>query len=263
VKGITSVGSKGEARVHGALPGAGSTSAGRSVAQLPSGSATGAIHRSVRARTFSPLERLRTRRGERRSRVVEDALERERRRIAADVHDLIMQDLAFALANARALADEPARAPQASTVVAAGERALAGARHLVGGLVAQDRKPVVESVEASARTAARDIPLSFDATSVPADVQPDQPTLDALVHISREAVTNAMKHASPTVIEVALERADEWRLRVRDDGRGFDAIAAGGGFGLQSMNRHAQALGGSLRVMSAPELGATVEAILP
>jgi signal transduction histidine kinase len=194
---------------------------------------------------------------------VEDALARERRRIAADVHDLVMQDLAFALATARIIADEPVRASQVSAVVAAGERALAGARHVVGGLVAQDRKPVVETVEASVRMAARATPLSFDAGGVPVGEQPDHPTLDALVHIGREAVTNSIKHASPTVIEVALERGDEWRLRVRDDGRGFDAIVANRGFGLESMNRHARALGGSLHVTSAPELGTTVEAMLP
>jgi signal transduction histidine kinase len=55
-------------------------------------------------------------------------------------------------------------------------------------------------------------------------------------------------------------------LRVRDDGQGgdFDATGAGGGgFGLQSMHRRAQALGGSLRVTSAPEAGTTVEVVLP
>jgi signal transduction histidine kinase len=194
---------------------------------------------------------------------VEDALARERRRIAADVHDLIMQDLAFALATARVLADEPVRAAQASAVVAAGERALAGARHVVGGLVAHDCKPVAEAVEVSVRTAARSASLSFDASGVPAGAQPDQPTLDALIHIGREAVTNAIKHAAPAAVEVVLERDDEWRLRVRDDGGGFDALAADGGFGLESMRGHARALGGSLLVTSTSELGTTVEATLP
>jgi signal transduction histidine kinase len=195
--------------------------------------------------------------------MVQDALAHERRRIAADVHDLVMQDLAFALATARVLADEPVRAAQASAVVAAGERALAGARHVVGGLVAHDRTPVVQAVEAAARTAARNAPLSFDAAGIPAGAEPDRPTLDALVHIAREAVTNAVKHASAPTIEVTLERADEWRLRVGDDGDGFDALGVDGGFGLRSMRRQAQALGGSLRVRSAPELGTTVEATLP
>ena len=57
-----------------------------------------------------------------------DALAQERGRIAADVHDLVMQDLAFALAAARTLADDPALAQRALAVVEASERALAGAR---------------------------------------------------------------------------------------------------------------------------------------
>ncbi len=192
-----------------------------------------------------------------------EALAQERRRMAADIHDLVMQDLAFALATARTLADDPAPAQRASAVVAAGERAFAGAHDIVGGLIGQDRKPVIEAVEAGVRMAARHAPLSFHADGVPAGAQPDQATLDTLVHIGREAVTNAIKHADPITIEVVLEYADEWRLRVRDDGRGFDASDAGGGFGLESMNRHAHALGGSLRVTSAVEAGTTVEAILP
>jgi signal transduction histidine kinase len=196
-----------------------------------------------------------------------DALARERRRIAAEVHDLVMQDLALALANARALADDPRSSPQASAVVAAAERALAGARRILGDLAARDREPVIEAVGCSVRAAARDVPLRFHARGVAAGVQPDQPTVDALVHIGREAVTNAIKHASPTAIEVELVRADEWRLRVRDDGRGcrpgHGALGGRGGFGLASMKRHAQALGGSLRIASAPGAGTIVEAVLP
>ena len=205
----------------------------------------------------------------------DDALARERRRIAAEIHDLVMQDLAFALATARGLADDPAHALHASAVVAAGERALTGARDIVGGLLGRDRTPVVEAVRDSAHAAARHVPLSFDCNGVPAADQPDQATLDTLVHVVREAVTNAIKHAAPAAIEVVLEHADEWRLQVRDDGRGFDASAIpggfdlqggadpAGGFGLRSMNRHAQALGGSLRLRSAPAGGTTVEVILP
>lgn len=195
---------------------------------------------------------------------VEQALADERRRMAADVHDLIMQDLSLALATARTLADDPASAPQAGIVVAAGERALAGARDVVSGLIAQDRKPVVEAVRSVVRTAARDVPLSFDAKGVPRTSQPDPLTLGTLVHIGREAVTNAVKHADPLLVEVLMVHADEWRLQVRDHGCGFDQAAADGGFGLQSMQRHVDALGGSLRISSTSgAAGTTVEAVLP
>jgi two-component system, NarL family, nitrate/nitrite sensor histidine kinase NarX len=196
---------------------------------------------------------------------VAQALADERRRMAADVHDLIMQDLSFALATARTLADDPACSPQASIVVAAGERALAGAREVVGGLVGRDRKPVVEAVRTVVRTAARDVPLRFDARGVPTSSQPDPLTLGTLVHIGREAVTNVVKHADSLSVEVLLVHADEWRLQVRDHGCGFDPADSDGGFGLESMQRHVDALGGSLRIVSSAigTAGTTVEAVLP
>src|ERR1700686_1847713 len=83
-------------------------------------------------------------------------LARERRRVAADVHDLVMQDLSLALANARTLAHEHAQTPRANLVVTradlvvtAGERALAGARVVVSGLTdgpARASEPIVRAI---------------------------------------------------------------------------------------------------------------------
>jgi signal transduction histidine kinase len=204
-------------------------------------------------------ERLRSK--ERRA--IAHALAHERRRMAADVHDLIMQDLSLALANARTLVDDPARAAQASMVVAAGERALAGARDVVSSLTERDSRPIVQTIEGCVRAAARRTPLTFDAERVPACAPLDEPTRAALQHIAREAVTNAVKHARANAVEVVLERAEEWRLTVHDDGHGFDANRIGDGFGLASMHRHAHALGGALHVRSADGAGTKVEAILP
>jgi len=192
-----------------------------------------------------------------------NALARERRRMAADVHDLIMQDLSFALANARTLVDDPARAPRASTVVTAGERALAGARDVVSGLAEHDTRPIAQAVEVSVRAAARHTPLTFDAARAPASVELDQSTHNALVHIAREAVTNAVKHARANAVEVVLEHAEQWRLTVRDDGHGFDEAPVDGGFGLTSMRQSAHALGGAVHVISVAGAGTTVEAIIP
>lgn len=195
------------------------------------------------------------------------ALVRERRRMAADVHDLIMQDLSFALANARTLVDDPARAQQASTVVAAGERALAGARGVLSDLAAHSSQPIAEAVETSVRAAARHTPLTFHACDTTAVAQPDEPTRNALVHIAREAVTNAVKHARPGAIEVVFEHREEWRLMVRDDGRGFEdgcGLDDGDhkGFGLLNMRQTAEGLGGTLHVRSGDD-GTTVQVALP
>jgi signal transduction histidine kinase len=194
-----------------------------------------------------------------------------------------MQDLSMALANARTLAGGHAPGGErAGVVVGAGERALAGARSVVSGLAqqstpcppgaeappslpaaARDPGPIVEAIEASAQAAARDTHLVFDAAGVPGSPRVDAPTRAALLHVTREAVTNAAKHASPNAIEVTLRYTGSWRLTVRDEGEGFDAGAANNGFGLGSMRAHAQALGGVLRVTSATDRGTTVEVVLP
>ncbi len=196
-------------------------------------------------------------------RTADPSLARERRRIAADVHDLIMQDLSLALASARTLTDDPACAQQANVVVSAGERALAGARQLLGELAERDTRPIAQAVEASVRAAARHTPLAFHAARVPSTAELDEPTRHALVHIAREAVTNAVKHASASTVEVVLEHVGQWRLTVRDDGRGFDEAPASGGFGLASMRHSAHALGGAVHVGRSSGGGTTVEAVLP
>jgi signal transduction histidine kinase len=213
----------------------------------------------------------------------------ERRQVAADVHDLIMQDLSLALANARTLANgyasgSRANASRANVVVSAGERALAGARTILSGLSRQpsaavrpaldppnqvsrpsvgEAQPIVREIEASVQIAARSNRLIFDAAGVPGSARADEPTRAALLHVAREAVTNAAKHGSANTIEVTLRYGGSWHLMVRDEGEGFDASVANNGFGLTSMRAHAQALGGVLHVTSAAERGTTVEVLLP
>ncbi|HXB63861.1 MAG TPA: ATP-binding protein [Solirubrobacteraceae bacterium] len=198
--------------------------------------------------------------------VIQLLLARERRRMAADVHDLIMQDLSLALANAHALSDHPTDRARASLVVGALEQALAGARDVLGGLAEHDTRPIAQAVEACARLAARNTPLRFHAERIPTATRPDRSTREALVHIAREAVTNAVKHARPSEIEVTLEYDGDWRLTVRDDGRGFGAAPSDpevGGFGLASIRASANALGGAVHVGSGAGEGTTVEAVLP
>jgi signal transduction histidine kinase len=78
-----------------------------------------------------------------RSVALETRLAQERRRLAADVHDLIMQDVSFALARTRAIAADPELAGRhAEDAVAAAERALAGARAIMSGLVEREQRPI-------------------------------------------------------------------------------------------------------------------------
>jgi signal transduction histidine kinase len=77
-------------------------------------------------------------------------------------------------------------------------------------------------------------------------------------------VTNAARHGDAGLVRVELENGTGIKLRIVDDGRGFDAAAAtrqrrSGGFGLVSMSERARAVGGVLHVESERGAGTTVE----
>ena len=99
--------------------------------------------------------------------------------------------------------------------------------------------------------------------------EPDLPfaAKKVLFRVAQEALHNVVKHARATSVEVAFGRdGAAWILHVGDDGVGFDPAAlqaAPGHLGLTSMRERVSALGGTLRVASAPGEGTTVSARIP
>jgi len=87
-------------------------------------------------------------------------------------------------------------------------------------------------------------------------------TENELLRIGQEAITNAIKHASPKRIEVSLDfREKQVELLVTDDGVGFDparAATGGGRFGLVGMRERAAQLGAELEISSTPGRGSRV-----
>jgi signal transduction histidine kinase len=81
-------------------------------------------------------------------------------------------------------------------------------------------------------------------------VQPEQQ--HALMRITREAVSNAVRHGKAERVHVTLSRtADRRRLVIQDNGQGFDvgrAVAASTGYGLVSMRDRARNLPGTFDV---------------
>ena len=89
-----------------------------------------------------------------------------------------------------------------------------------------------------------------------------------LFRILQEALSNAHKHASTNHVNVSFGMTDSRvRMRVQDNGKGFDPLrAAGAGsghFGLNIMRERAESLGGNLWVQSAPGEGTCVEVEMP
>ncbi len=79
-----------------------------------------------------------------------------------------------------------------------------------------------------------------------------------------EAVTNALKHAQATRIDIGLRLADGWlEVTVADDGVGFDPGEGRNRGGLLHMEDRVRSFGGHLRIISSPGAGTKVVATFP
>jgi ligand-binding sensor domain-containing protein/signal transduction histidine kinase len=90
---------------------------------------------------------------------------------------------------------------------------------------------------------------------------------ESLLRIGQEAITNAVRHAGCTSINIHLRRQRQSVcLRITDDGcgvNGLDHRADGIHFGLQGMQERVDAMGGRLTVASRPSCGVVVETVIP
>jgi signal transduction histidine kinase len=94
---------------------------------------------------------------------------------------------------------------------------------------------------------------------------------EALYRIAQEALNNVTKHAQARRVELTLSAIHgATRLTVEHDGRGFTVGAVGapdsrlrGGCGLRTMRERAEALGGQVRIISAPGHGTIVDVTIP
>lgn len=89
---------------------------------------------------------------------------------------------------------------------------------------------------------------------------PPQEVARAFVASTREALSNALRHAQATAVTVRTQRdGRDWELVVEDDGIGFDTQAPTTGFGLRSViEREMPSVGGFAEIASTPGAGTTV-----
>jgi signal transduction histidine kinase len=191
--------------------------------------------------------------------VVAAASLEERRRLARDVHDGLAQEIAFIARNARLLREKGAEPQLVERILDGIARALEESRRVVGALAARVDEPLDQALadavrEAAARYGASvDLELASGITLAPRE-------REAVVRIASEAAANAAQHSGAEVLRLYLERLEAgMRLRVVDDGAGFDDEQPRSGFGLVTMRDRAEALGGKLRIDSRRGAGTRVE----
>src|SRR5215216_2965140 len=188
----------------------------------------------------------------------------ERRRIARDLHDIVLQDLSGALQSLR-LTHLQAKKSEISLdfeeELGALGRVSSGLRSAIYDLRREKERPFLESVESLVdlnrqATDEREIRLVVEE-GFPVGL-PGRESVDVL-RVLQEALTNARRHSGASSIEVRLRTENQEVLaEVVDDGRGFDAASVRAGVGLSAMRERIEGLGGKIEVMSRPDEGTKV-----
>ncbi len=199
----------------------------------------------------------------------------ERERIARDLHDTLLQSvqgliLKFHAVSKQIPADTPAYNALEKTLDHADE-VLAEGRDSIRNL--RVNSALISDLPAAFRSVAEETSQGRDAifkTVVEGHVRDLHPlVLEECYCIGREAIINALSHSEGQHVEAEIAYdSREFRLRVRDDGRGIDpkildAGGRAGHWGLQGMNERARKIGGQLKFWSRPETGTEVELTVP
>ncbi|MFF3440574.1 sensor histidine kinase [Streptosporangium sp. NPDC002721] len=188
----------------------------------------------------------------------ERAEERERARIARDMHDILAHAVSLMVVQAEAgpvvVRGDPDRAEKAFDAIAsAGRDAMSQLRRMLGILkdseASPDPQPTLARVpELVAVVSSTGPPTTLTVSGSPLPVHPD---LDvAAYRIVQESLTNIVKHARATSAMVAIDwENDTLAITVTDDGLGsgrrHGATGQGEGNGLIGIRERAAAYGGS------------------
>jgi signal transduction histidine kinase len=195
--------------------------------------------------------------------------ERERARWARELHDSVLQGLGsrrLLLSSALKRGDGPGLAETVREVVDELSRDIEELRALITEL-----RPATLD-ELGLRAALEDLVGRF-ATGGEFEVASDlsvephslHPELETVVYrVAQEALTNVAKHSGAKAVSLRIgTEGGRLRVRVSDDGAGFDPEAGTDGFGLAGMRERVELVGGDLVVESRPGSGTEVTASIP
>ncbi len=225
---------------------------------------------------YSLARRLRQRQQEREAllRGAIEASDSERRRIASDLHDGVVQNLAGVAYSLAGTARDPGiPAPSAVGL----ERSAAEVRDSIKALrslLVEIYPPNLEEAglesalgDLLARAETRGVPATLDARGITGPIPVAMAAL--LYRAAQEAIRNVLAHAQAGSMTVRLaSNEDDARLDVEDDGVGFDtevgaARFEGGHIGLRGLTDLVTDAGGTVTIRSRPGEGTTLHVEVP
>src|SRR6266480_2093850 len=201
-------------------------------------------------------------------RAVLRAQEEERKRLARDLHDEVNQSLTAILLRMEALSQT---APS-EVVGELGElkRLVNQAMDELLKLARQLRPSALDDHGLSSAIASQvrrfssqtGVKAEMRTSGVPVDLEPDQEI--AIYRFAQEALSNVAQHADASNVQVEMSaNGHGMRVKVRDDGRGFEPQYEREGTGLIGMAERARLVGARLDVRSRPNGGTSLTLEVP
>ena len=192
------------------------------------------------------------------------ATEAERRRLARELHDGALQELAAL----KLLLEAECTQRESDSLRLALGRTAAIIREVRAAV--EDLRPpelargtLADAIanHAEALTAQSATALTCD---VPADIHLPDWVAREVYRIAQEAIGNAIRHGRPHRLAVRLWQLQrEAGLEIEDDGTGFDAAAVYNGSGLANMGERADRISASLTIDSTPRNGTRIRLLIP
>jgi signal transduction histidine kinase len=224
----------------------------------------------VAASIIVEITRRRTRAGAERLSLQFQERAAERERIAAQIHDTVIQDMIGTALQLELLgfqiSDQPQKAASSVDILAQRLReTIARSRNMVWSLhstavVQYSLVEVLRHAEAEFRLG--ELPrFELSSSGEPRDVHPL--VRDEVYRICREALANAFRHSNAQNVRVTVRfLPDLLEVEIGDDGHGIDEetrlYGRPGHFGLSGMQAHAQRIGASIAILSAPGQGTRI-----
>ena len=198
-------------------------------------------------------------------------IERERQRVARELHDDVGQALATVGILLDTLELQPDAVPPSARLALASTRATI--RQITESLarIVREYHPaellglgLADTLRTHVRQCAERHGLRWRFATVPVEglLSPDAEL--QIYRVVQEALTNTVRHAHAAAVDVAITAtAEHLAIRVHDDGAGFPPKAIGRGLGLATMRERAMLLRATLSVESDPTDGTTVTLQIP
>lgn len=215
-------------------------------------------------------QRLATEKVEDQESRIQEIISQERNRLARELHDSVSQQLFAASMMMSAINEtkedaDDSEARQLKMVEAMIQQSQLEMRALLLHLrpVALKNKSLQEGSEELlmelAQKVAMEIHWKIEKFSLDKGVE------DHLFRILQESVSNTLRHAKATRMDVLLIKRDHLAImRVADDGIGFEADARkAGSYGIQNMHERALEIGGTLKIVSVKNKGTRLEVKVP